>query len=100
MQLEDMQPWSSWLIVERDVPRESTGGGLLIPEGAKEDCCEVTVLKVGLAPLLEGIMTGDRLVIGEFDGIDMEVGLGEGEERRSITMIQPDAVVCSLDAPS
>jgi co-chaperonin GroES (HSP10) len=103
MELSDMHPWGSWMIVERDQPRDTTESGLIIPEKSKQDCCEVTVLKCGQEAAIpwmgkpgEGFDAGQRLVIGQFDGIDMKIGMGEGEEEKHITLIQPDAVVCLL----
>jgi co-chaperonin GroES (HSP10) len=101
MELKDMHPCGNWMIVERDQPRDTTESGLIIPEKSKQDCCEVTVLKTGpgrdayAVPLRE-FKPGERLVIGQFDGIDMKIGMGEGEEEKHITLIQPDAVVCLL----
>lgn len=80
----DMRPLHDRVLVKR-VPREETSrGGIIIPDSAKEKPQEGQVVAVGpgrrddngrIVPL--GVAKGDRILFGKYSGSDVEIN---GEE--------------------
>jgi chaperonin GroES len=80
----DMRPLHDRVLVKR-IPREETSrGGIIIPDSAKEKPQEGQVVAVGpgrrddngrIVPL--GVAKGDRILFGKYSGSDVEIN---GEE--------------------
>lgn len=76
-------PLNDKVLVKRIAAVESTKGGLIIPENAKEKPYEGEIIAVGPGYLHEGkrikldVKIGDRIVFGKYAGLDIKV---DGEE--------------------
>ena len=79
-----LRPLHDRLIVKRIEETETTPGGIVIPDSAKEKPMEGEVLAVGKGKRDEGgklvamdVKKGDRVLFGKYAGTDIQI---EGEE--------------------
>ncbi len=77
-------PLQDRVIVKRIEEEETTKGGIIIPDTAKEKPIEGKVVAVGGGKLLENgkkqpleVKTGDKVLFGKYAGTDIQI---EGEE--------------------
>jgi chaperonin GroES len=74
-----IRPIQNRVLVRRDPPTETTKGGIIIPDNAKEKLTRGTVLAVGpgkrtsAGVLIETTLkVGDKVVFGKYSGSDFE----------------------------
>ena len=79
-----LRPLHDRVIVERLEEEEKTGGGIIIPDTAKEKPQQGRVIAVGKGKVLENgqviplaVKEGDRVLFGKYTGTDIKI---EGEE--------------------
>ena len=79
-----IRPLQDRLIVKRLMEEETTKGGIIIPETAKEKPLEAEVLAVGNGKVLEDgkvrpldVKAGDRVLFSKYAGTEIKI---EGEE--------------------
>jgi chaperonin GroES len=77
-------PLQDRVIVKRIAEEETTKGGIIIPDTAKEKPIEGKVVAVGGGKLLDNgkkqpleVKTGDKVLFGKYAGTDIQI---EGEE--------------------
>jgi chaperonin GroES len=77
-------PLQDRVIVKRIEEEETTKGGIIIPDTAKEKPVEGKVVAVGGGKLLDNgkkqpleVKTGDKVLFGKYAGTDIQI---EGEE--------------------
>ena len=77
-------PLNDRILVKRTDSAETSPGGIIIPDNAKEKPLEALVIAVGAGRLLENgsrgelsVAIGDQVIYGKFGGADIEV---EGDE--------------------
>jgi len=80
-----LRPLHDRVIVERLEEEEKTGGGIIIPDTAKEKPQQGRVIAVGKGKVLENgqviplaVKEGDRVLFGKYTGTDIKI---EGDER-------------------
>lgn len=80
-----LRPLHDRVIVERLEEEEKTGGGIIIPDTAKEKPQQGRVIAVGKGKVLENgqviplaVKEGDRVLFGKYSGADIKI---EGDER-------------------
>jgi chaperonin GroES len=80
-----VRPLHDRIIVERIEEEETTKGGIIIPDTAKEKPAEGKVTAVGNGKLLDNgkrlplqVKEGDRVLFGKYAGTEIKI---EGEER-------------------
>jgi chaperonin GroES len=80
-----LRPLHDRVIVERLEEEEKTGGGIIIPDTAKEKPQQGRVIAVGKGKVLENgqviplaVKEGDRVLFGKYTGTDIKL---EGDER-------------------
>jgi len=80
-----VRPLHDRVIVKRIEEEETTKGGIIIPDTAKEKPSEGKVVAVGKGKLLENgnvqpleVKKGDRILFGKYAGTDIKI---DGEER-------------------
>jgi chaperonin GroES len=79
-----IRPLHDRVIVKRIEEEETTKGGIIIPDTAKEKPVEGKVIAVGTGKILEDgkklpleVKKGDRILFGKYAGTDIKI---EGEE--------------------
>ncbi|UCB47913.1 MAG: co-chaperone GroES [Deltaproteobacteria bacterium] len=79
-----IKPLHDRVIVKRIEEEETTKGGIIIPDTAKEKPIEGKVVAVGAGKLLDNgkmqpleVKKGDRILFGKYAGTDIKI---EGEE--------------------
>ena len=79
-----IRPLHDRVIVKRIEEEETTKGGIIIPDTAKEKPIEGKIVAVGAGKLLENgkkqpleVKKGDRILFGKYAGTDIKI---EGEE--------------------
>jgi chaperonin GroES len=79
-----LRPLHDRVIVERLEEEEKTGGGIIIPDTAKEKPQQGRVIAVGKGKVLENgqviplaVKEGDRVLFGKYTGTDIKI---EGDE--------------------
>ena len=80
-----IRPLQDRLVVKRLAEEETTKGGIIIPDSAKEKPIEGEVIAVGNGKLLEDgkihpldVKAGDRVLFGKYSGTEVKI---DGEER-------------------
>ena len=79
-----LRPLQDRLVVKRLAEEETTKGGIIIPDSAKEKPAEGEVIAVGNGKLLEDgtvraldVKVGDRVLFGKYAGTEIKV---DGQE--------------------
>jgi len=79
-----VRPLHDRVIVKRVEEEETTKGGIIIPDSAKEKPIEGKVIAVGNGKILENgkkqpleVKKGDRILFGKYAGTDIKI---DGEE--------------------
>lgn len=79
-----IRPLFDRIIVKRIVEQETTKGGIIIPDSAKEKPIEGKVIAVGNGKLMDNgkilpldVKEGDRILFGKYSGTEIKI---EGEE--------------------
>jgi chaperonin GroES len=79
-----IRPLQDRLIVKRVREEETTKGGIIIPDTAKEKPAEAEVIAVGSGKLLEDgklraldLKVGDRVLFGKYSGSEVKI---DGED--------------------
>ena len=79
-----LNPLDDRVVIEPTEAEETTAGGIVLPDAAKEKPQRGTVLAVGPGRLLEsgercqlGVAIGDEVLFGKYGGTEIEV---EGKE--------------------
>jgi chaperonin GroES len=79
-----VRPLHDRLIVKRVAEEETTRGGIIIPESAKEKPIEGNVIAVGNGKVLDDasvrpleVKAGDRVLFGKYSGTEIKL---DGEE--------------------
>ena len=80
----NVRPLHDRLLVKRVAEEETTKGGIIIPETAKEKPIEGRVMAVGNGKIMEtgevralDVKKGDRILFGKYSGTEIKI---EGEE--------------------
>ena len=80
-----IRPLFDRIIVKREPEIETSPGGIIIPDTAKQKAIEGTVLAVGTGQIMESgtvrrfdLKVGDRVLFGRYAGTEVKLG---GEER-------------------
>lgn len=80
----NVRPLHDRLLVKRVQEEETTKGGIIIPDSAKEKPIEGKVVAVGNGKMLENgevraldVKKGDRILFGKYSGTEIKI---EGEE--------------------
>ncbi len=84
-----LHPLNDWMVCERDVPLEMTDGGIHLPQRYRQKAITATVVKVSAE--VEDFEPGDRIVIGKFDGWDINLKTGQ-----KFMFARPQDVICTL----
>ncbi|MBA3683628.1 MAG: co-chaperone GroES [Planctomycetes bacterium] len=79
-----IQPLDDRIVVKRTEPEQTSSGGIVLPENAKEKPQQGKVLAVGPGKLLDNgerakpdVATGDLILFGKYSGSELTV---DGEE--------------------
>ena len=79
-----IQPLGDRVVVEREEAKQTTAGGIVLPDTAKEKPQRGRVLAVGPGKLLDsgeraaiGVVEGDEVLFGKYSGTEIKV---DGEE--------------------
>ncbi|MBW2730761.1 MAG: co-chaperone GroES [Deltaproteobacteria bacterium] len=79
-----VRPLHDRLIVQRLAEEETTKGGIIIPDAAKEKPVEGKVIAAGSGKILENgdvrpldVKAGDRILFGKYSGTEIKI---EGED--------------------
>lgn len=74
-----IRPIQNRILVKRDPPTETTKGGIVIPENAREKLTRGTVIAAGRGKLSDKgyfveteVKKGDRIVFGKYSGFEVE----------------------------
>jgi chaperonin GroES len=93
-----VRPLHDRVIVKRIEEEETTKGGIIIPDSAKEKPMEGEIVAVGSGKVLEDgkkipleVKAGDRVLFGKYAGTDIKV---DGEER---LIMREDDVIAILE---
>ena len=80
----NLRPLDDRVVVQPSEAEETTAGGIVLPDSAKEKPQRGTVVAVGPGRLLEGgsrgelsVAVGDTVIYGKYGGSDIEV---DGQE--------------------
>ncbi|MCA9671563.1 MAG: co-chaperone GroES [Myxococcales bacterium] len=80
----NVRPLHDRILVKRVEEEETTKGGIIIPDSAKEKPIEGKVIAVGKGKVLENgdtialdVKKGDRILFGKYSGTEIKI---EGEE--------------------
>lgn len=81
----NIRPLHDRIIVKRLQEEETTKGGIIIPDTAKEKPIEAEVIAVGSGKILEDgtvrkleVKVGERILFGKYSGTEIKI---DGEER-------------------
>jgi len=92
-----VRPLHDRLLVRRIEEKETAGGGIIIPDTAKEKPQEGEVLAVGDGKILENgtklaleVKVGDKVLFGKYSGTEIEV---DGEE---VVIVREDEVLAIM----
>jgi chaperonin GroES len=79
-----IKPLDDRIVVTRTEPEQTTAGGIILPENAKEKPQQGKVLAVGLGKLLDNgtrakpdVSVGDTILFGKYSGTELTV---DGQE--------------------
>ena len=79
-----INPLDDRVVVKADEAEETTAGGIVLPDAAKEKPQRGTVIAVGTGRLLDSgeragisVVVGDKVLFGKYGGTEIEV---DGEE--------------------
>jgi chaperonin GroES len=93
-----VRPLHDRLLVRRIEGKETAGGGIIIPDTAKEKPMEGKVLAVGNGRVLDSgkrlpvdVEVGDRILFGKYSGTEIEM---DGEE---VLVVREDEVLAIVD---
>ena len=94
-----VRPLHDRLLVKRVEEQETTKGGIIIPDTAKEKPIEGKVIAVGNGKVLEGgqkvpleVKQGDRILFGKYSGTEIKL---EGEEH---LILREDEVLAIIES--
>jgi chaperonin GroES len=92
-----VRPLHDRLLVRRVEEKETAGGGIIIPDTAKEKPMEGKVLAVGKGRLLENgkrlapdVKVGDRILFGKYSGTEVTI---DDEE---VVIVREDEVLAIM----
>jgi chaperonin GroES len=94
-----IRPLHDRIIVKRVASQETTKGGIIIPDTAKEKPIEAEVVAVGNGKVLDDgkvrplqVKKGDRILFAKYSGTDVKI---EGEEH---LIMREDDVLAVLES--
>jgi len=74
-----IRPIHNRVLVQRDPPTETTKGGIIIPDNAKEKITKGTVIAIGPGKATDSgrfvettLKVGDRIIFGKYSGSEFE----------------------------
>ncbi|MCG6923374.1 MAG: co-chaperone GroES [Acidobacteria bacterium] len=92
-----VRPLHDRLLVRRVEEKETAGGGIIIPDTAKEKPMEGKVVAVGNGRLLENgtklaldVKVGDRILFGKYSGTEITI---DGED---VVIVREDEVLAIM----
>jgi chaperonin GroES len=92
-----VRPLHDRLLVRRVEEKETAGGGIVIPDTAREKPMEGKVLAVGNGRLLENgtkvaldVKVGDRILFGKYSGTEITI---DGED---VVIVREDEVLAIM----
>lgn len=94
MDLKQVRPLGDKVIVEVDESPETTKGGIIIPDNAKEPLTRGVVIAAGKGKVVDGhfrevtVKKGDRVLFGKYSGNDIE-----NEERKPYKIMTEDELL-------
>jgi chaperonin GroES len=95
--MKKLRPLHDRMLVRRIEEKETAGGGIIIPDTAKEKPMEGKVLAVGNGRLLEDgtklaldVKVGDRILFGKYSGTEIKV---DGED---VLIVREDEVLAIM----
>jgi len=93
-----VRPLHDRILVQRLSQQETTKGGIIIPDTAKEKPIEGKVIAVGTGKVTESgkvqpldVKAGDRILFGKYSGTEIKMG---GEE---LLILREDEVLAVLE---
>jgi len=93
-----VRPLHDRILVQRLAQQETTKGGIIIPDTAKEKPIEGKVIAVGTGKVTESgkvqpldVKAGDRILFGKYSGTEIKMG---GEE---LLILREDEVLAVLE---
>jgi chaperonin GroES len=94
MDLKQVRPLGDRVIVEVDESPDTTKGGIIIPENAKEPLTRGVVIAAGPGAVVDGkfrevsVKAGDRVLFGKYSGSEVE-----NEERKPYKIMREDDIL-------
>jgi chaperonin GroES len=95
-----IRPLYDRIVVKRLASQETTKGGIIIPDTAKEKPIEGQVVAVGNGKVLENgklrpldVKAGDRILFGKYTGTDIKI---DGEEH---LILREEEVLAVVEKP-
>ena len=92
-----MRPLHDRLLVRRVEEKETAGGGIIIPDTAKEKPMQGKVLAVGNGRVLDSgkklplaVKVGDRILFGKYSGTEIKI---DGED---VLVVREDEVLAVM----
>ena len=77
----NVQPIGDRVVIERDASEETTAGGIVLPDSAKDKPARGIVISIGNGRLLEDgsraqmqVQVGDRVIFSSYAGDEFQVG--------------------------
>jgi chaperonin GroES len=93
----NIRPLSDRIVVKRAAALETTKGGIIIPDTAKEKPVEGEVVAVGNGKILKSgkvqppdVKVGDKILFGKYSGTEVKI---DGEEH---TLLREDDILAVL----
>ncbi|HEY6559920.1 MAG TPA: co-chaperone GroES [Polyangiaceae bacterium] len=83
--MTQLRPLQDRVLIKREKEEETSAGGIIIPDTAKEKPIRGEVMAVGNGKVQEdgttrqvGVRVGDRVLFGKYEGTEVKI---DGEER-------------------
>ena len=68
-----MRPWGKRVLVRRIAAKETTKGGIIIPDGSKEKQSEGEVIDAGVDDdVAFNLAEGDIVIFGKYSGVEVD----------------------------
>lgn len=92
----DIRPLGDRVVVEREKEDDTTPGGIIIPENAKEPLTRGRVVATGPGALVDGkrrepeLKRGDRVIFGKYAGTELD------RDGRELLVMREDDILAVL----
>lgn len=102
--MERFRPLSDRILVRREEPKQMTGGGIVIPDAAKEKPVRGEVLAVGKGRPLENggllvpdVKVGDVVIFGKYSGTEVEPERVSTDSREKLVLLREDDLLAVVE---